>query len=199
MPNFLYNYSTLTMVAIVVASFVALTWTGALFIRPLARTFIRNQPGSSDIVAYLLGAHGVYFGILLGLLSVTAYGNFAATESLVADESAMMAAVYRDASSYPEPFRTQLTDILREYNEYVINEAWPLQRLGQIPRKGQTFLDRFQDAMIQYEPKSRAQEILHAEMFRQFNQLLEASRKRVLAVTSQIPDILWFVVYMGAW
>jgi hypothetical protein len=199
MPNFLYDCSTLTMVAIVVAFFVTLTWAGALFVRPLARTFIRNQPGSSDIVAYLLGAHGVYFGILLGLLSVTAYGNFAATESLVADESAMMAAVYRDASSYPEPFRTQLTDILREYNEYVINEAWPLQRLGQIPRKGQTFLDRFQDAMIQYEPKSRAQEILHAEMFRQFNQLLEASRKRVLAVTSQIPDILWFVVYMGAW
>jgi hypothetical protein len=94
------------MVAIVVGSFVTLTWAGAWFVRPLARTFIRNQPGSSDIVAYLLGAHGVYFGILLGLLSVAAYGNFAATESLVADESAKLAAVYRDASSYPEPFRT---------------------------------------------------------------------------------------------
>jgi hypothetical protein len=186
------------MVAFVIGFLLALTWAGALFIRPLARSLIRRQPGSSDIVAYLLGAHGVYFGILLGLLSVAAYGNYSATESLVTEESAKLAAVYRDAASYPEPFQTQLTDILREYTEYVINESWPLQRQGKVPAKGQTILDRFQGAMIKYEPKSRAQEILHAELFNQYNQLLEAQRKRVLAVTSAIPDILWFVVYIGA-
>jgi hypothetical protein len=198
MPNWLYEYSTSTMVAIVIGFFLLLTWAGAIFVRPLARSIIRRQPGSSDIVAYLLGAHGVYFGILLGLLSVAAYGNFSATESLVTEESAKLAAVYRDSASYPEPFRTQLTDILREYTEYTINEAWPLQRQGKVPAKGQTILDRFQGAMIKYEPKSRAQEILHAELFGQYNQLLEAQRKRVLAVTSEIPDILWFVVYIGA-
>src|SRR5262249_38566696 len=198
MPNWLYNYPTWTMVAFVVGFLLVLTWAGALFVRPLARSLIRRQPGSSDIVAYLLGAHGVYFGILLGLLSVAAYGNYADTESLVTEESAKLAAVYRDSASYPEPFRTQLTDILREYTEYVINESWPLQRQGKVPAKGQTILDRFQGTMIKYEPKSRAQEILHAELFNQYNQLLEAQRKRVLAVTSAIPDILWFVVYIGA-
>ncbi|WP_165227268.1 DUF4239 domain-containing protein [Aquisphaera insulae] len=198
MPDFLYDYSTSTMVLLVVGSFVLLTWLGAIVVRPIARSFLRNQAGANDIVAYLLGAHGVYFGILLGLLSVSAYGNFAATEGLVADESAKLAAVYRDSSAYPDPFREQLTKILREYVEYIVNEAWPLQRVGKIPLKGQTYLDRFQAAMIKFEPKSRAQEILHAELFKQFNELLEARRKRVLAVTSQIPDILWFVVYIGA-
>jgi hypothetical protein len=198
MPNWLYDYSTSSMVAIVIGFLLLLTWAGAMFVRPLARGLIRHQPGSGDIVAYLLGAHGVYFGILLGLLSVAAYGNFSATESLVTEESAKLAAVYRDSASYPEPFQTQLTDILREYTEYTINEAWPLQREGKVPAKGQTILDRFQGAMIKYEPKSRAQEILHAELFNQYNQLLEAQRKRVLAVTSEIPEILWFVVYIGA-
>jgi hypothetical protein len=198
MPDWLYDYPTWTMVSLVVVFFVMITWVGALFIRPLARSLIRRQPGSSDAVAYLLGAHGVYFGILLGLLAVSAYTNFSATEALVGDESAKLAAVYRDAASYPEPFRSQLTDILREYTEYVINEAWPLQREGKIPRKGQTFLDRFQETMIKYEPKSMAQEVLHAELFSQFNQLLEARRKRVMASTSAIPDILWFVVFIGA-
>lgn len=198
MPNVLYEFPTQAMVVMVIGFLLVLTWAGALFVRPLARTLIRHQPGVNDIVAYLLGAHGVYFGILLGLLSVAAYGNYSATEALVTEESAKLAAVYRDSASYPEPFRTQLTDILREYTEYTINEAWPLQREGKVPAKGQTILDRFQGAMIKYEPKSRAQEILHAELFSHFNLLLEAQRKRVLAVTSAIPDILWFVVYIGA-
>src|SRR5262245_56810000 len=65
MPNWLYEYPTWTMVAIVIGFLLLLTWAGAIFARPLARSIIRRQPGSSDIVAYLLGAHGVYFGILL--------------------------------------------------------------------------------------------------------------------------------------
>jgi len=39
-------------------------------------------------------------------------------------------------TAYPEPQRTELTTLLREYTRYVIEEAWPLQRQGLVPPGG---------------------------------------------------------------
>jgi hypothetical protein len=198
MPNWLYDVSTWTMVFVVSAFFVAVTWLGTLFIRPFVRTFVRRQPGANDLVAYLLGAHGVYFGILLGLLSVEAYGNFTSCDDLVEEEATRLAALYRDSSAYPPPIREDLTAILREYTRFIIDEAWPKQQKGLVPSEGVTFINRYQDTLMSFEPKTKAQEILHTETLRLFNSLVEARRKRIDAITEEIPDILWYVVYIGA-
>ena len=76
---------------------------GTIFIRPFLRAFLRRQPGLNDVVGYLLGAHGVYFGILLGLLALASYQNFSDVEKLVVDEATKLAALYRDAAAYPPP------------------------------------------------------------------------------------------------
>jgi hypothetical protein len=198
MPNWLYDVETSTMVAIVSAFFVGATWLGTLFIRPFVRTFVRRQPGANDLVAYLLGAHGVYFGILLGLLSVEAYGNFTSSEDLVEEEASRLAALYRDSSAYPPPIRNDLTDVLRQYTRFIIEEAWPQQQKGIIPKEGVAFINRYQDTLLSFEPKNKAQEILHAETLGLFNATVEARRKRIDAIESEIPDILWYVVYIGA-
>jgi hypothetical protein len=198
MPNWLYDVDTWTMVFVVSAFFVVLTWLGTLFIRPFVRTFVRRQPGANDLVGYLLGAHGVYFGILLGLLSVEAYSNFTSSEDLVEEEASELASLYRDSSAYPPPIRDELTKILGEYTRFIIDEAWPQQQKGLLPKEGVAFINRYQDTLISFEPKTKAQEILHAETLRAFNEMVTARRKRIDAIEAEIPDILWYVVYLGA-
>ena len=68
----IYDMPTWTMVLMVCVIFVGATWFGVIFIRPILRVFVGRQPGLNDLVGYLLGAHGVYFGILLGLLALAA-------------------------------------------------------------------------------------------------------------------------------
>jgi hypothetical protein len=198
MPDWLYDVDTSTMVIIVSAFFVTATWLGTLFIRPFVRTFVRRQPGANDLVAYLLGAHGVYFGILLGLLSVEAYGNFTSAENLVEEEASELASLYRDSSAYPPPIRDELTKILREYARFIIEDAWPQQQKGILPKEGVGFINRYQDTLMSFEPKTKAQEILHAETLRSFNSMVKARRERIDAIESEIPAILWYVVYLGA-
>jgi hypothetical protein len=159
---------------------------------------LRRQPGLNDIVGYLLGAHGVYFGILLGLLALSAYENFTETEGLVVDEATKLAALYRDVKAYPQPTGDDLANRLKIYTRYVIDKAWPLQKKGLIPLEGTDMMSEFQTKLASFEPKTPGQQVLHAEAYHQFNQFSEARRQRIHAITTGIPAILWWVVLLGA-
>ena len=194
----IYDMQTWTMVFMVCAFFVGVTWFGTIFIRPFLRAFVRKQPGLNDILGYLLGAHGVYFGILLGLLALASYQNFSDVEKLVVDEATKLAALYRDTAAYPQPYGDELTGHLRQYTRWVIDGAWPLQKKGIVPTQGTAIIDLFQDSLVKFEPQTKGQEILHAETYRQYNALVEARRQRLHAVDTGIPGILWWVVFIGA-
>ncbi len=193
-----YDMPTWKMVFMITAISVGVTWFGTIFVRPFLRVFFRSQQSANDLISYLLGSHGVYFGILLGLLALSAYQNFTDTDKLVSQEASRLAGLYRDVSSYPEPGRTQLCSLLRKYTRYVIDEAWPLQRQGIIPPGGVQMVSDFQDELMKFEPTTPRLEILHAQTLAQFNTFVESRRLRLHAVNTGIPAIIWYVMLIGA-
>jgi hypothetical protein len=76
---------------------------------------------------------GIIYGLLLGLLAVGAYQNHAETRRSVVAEAAALAALYRDISGYPEPYRADLKALVREYVRWTIEEAWAKHRQGIMP------------------------------------------------------------------
>ncbi|MBX7103782.1 MAG: DUF4239 domain-containing protein [Gemmataceae bacterium] len=194
----IYDLPTWQLVVLIASVFIAFSWTGTLFVRPFIRIFVGRRPEVNDAVGYLFGAHAAFYGILLGLLALAAYQNYTQADGIVALEAARLGALYRDVSSYPEPARGELQAHLREYTRFVIEEAWPQQQKGMVPKGGTQRMTRFQERLTQFEPVTKGQEILHAETFRQFNSMIEARRLRLNAVNSAIPPILWFVVFIGA-
>jgi len=99
---------------------------------------------------------------------------------------------------YPEPLRSQLRLDLREYLDYVIHEAWPLQRRGQVPGGGVEKVNNFEARLVAFEPATEGQKLLHAETLRGYSQMIEARRLRLDAVLTGIPGVLWFVIVIGA-
>lgn len=194
----LYDLPTWEMVALITAIFLAVNWLGSIFIRPFLRLIVRNQYGANDLISYLLGAHGVYFGILLGLLSLAAYENFNKAETQVTQEAASMSGLYRVFSGYPEPARGELRQLLREYARSVISDDWPAQRRGETPRGGTELVTKIQTSLYAFEPKTAGQELLHGQALSSFNDLRDFRRLRLYAVNSGIPELLWYVVLIGA-
>jgi hypothetical protein len=194
----IYDIPTWPMVGMFCVFFVGVTWLGIIFVRPILRAILGRHAGLNDSVGYLLGAHGVYLGVLLGLLAVSAYQNYTNVEGIVTNETTKLAGLYRDVDSYPEPDRTKLTSILKVYTEFVIKEAWPLQKKGLIPTKGTIIVNEFQKELMKFEPTTIGQQILHTEAIHQFNAFTEARRARLQSVTTGLPAILWAVVLIGA-
>jgi len=193
----IYDIPTWQLGLIFALLFVGITWIGILFVSPFLKLWLKGQEGINDIVGYALSGFGVFYGLLLGLLSVATYQNSTDVSSTVSKEAASLAALYRDVSSYPEPVRTELTGKIRAYTEFVINQAWPAQRKGEIHQGGVQMMDEFQKVMTGFEPVTKGQEILHAEALRQYNDMILLRRQRLQSIATGIPGVMWYVVGVG--
>jgi hypothetical protein len=91
-----------------------------------------------------------------------------------------------------------LEDLLKEYTRYVIEDAWPLQRVGIVPDAGVQRAAAFQARLATFEPQTKGQEAIHEAALRQFNTFFEYRRTRLYSVDFGIPLIMWVTVAVGA-
>jgi len=116
----------------------------------------------------------------------------------VSHEAIVLAALYRDVSSYPEPVRAELQGELRDYVQQIIDEAWPLQRHGKVPTAGVAMINDFQKVLTAFEPTTEGQKLLHSETLSAYNKMVEARRLRLDSVQTGLPGVMWVVILVGA-
>ncbi len=191
LPNWLFGLLCIT-------AFILLGAAGLYATRGFVRRVHREDHSHNDIVSYYLAAVTIFYGITLGLVSVGTWTNYNAIQDKVDREAQDLASLYRDAGSYPEPLRSQLTLDLRGYAHEVIEQSWPQQRQGLIPRGSAVYLDNFQQHLLQFQPTTMGQSVIYQESYRQFNDLVESRRSRLDSTTTSIPRSLWWLVLVGA-
>jgi hypothetical protein len=194
----IYDYPTKYMGTAFALLFLATTWAGIFFFRPIVRSWIHRERRANDMVGFALSSFSVLYGLLLGLLAVAAYQNFSSLSDIVTKEATSLAALYRDVGGYPQPIRGDLQNDLREYTRYVIDQAWPQQRVGIVPSITADKLTVIDDALLGFKPTEKREEIIHAETLLQFNNLTELRRMRLANVNTGIPHVMWWVVAIGA-
>lgn len=194
----LYDVPPARLSLLFIAVFVGFYWLGAIIVRPILRQFVKYTTSCNDIVGYVLSCFCVFYGLLLGLIAVTAYQNVSDASQNVTREAAALSALYEDVSQYPEPHGQNLRWLLRDYTRYVIKYAWPLQRKGIIPEEGTIRAEAFHEKLLEFPPRTPSEEIIHAEALRQFNNFLECRRMRLFSVNSSLPGTMWSVMILGA-
>ena len=138
------------------------------------------------------------YGLIAALTAVGVWQKYSEVATVVSDEATTIASLWRDLGGYPLPLRDATRDILKGYTEQIINEAWPLQRQGKIPKQGVEWMDRLQAQLFVFEPATESQKILHAETVHMFNQLVQQRRQRLDSVQGGLPSVLWCVLLPGA-
>lgn len=193
-----YDIPTASLALLFAVVFVGFTWLGIVFVKPFLRLLLRPQGGINDLVGYVLGGHSAFFGLLLGLLAVAAYQNLADLDKIVGREAGFLRSIYRSVTDYPEPVRSETLPLIREYTRYVVEEAWPLQRRGIVAGDGVSRMNAVQAKLFAFEPKNKAQEIVHTQTMAQFFEMAEVRRTRVQSIDAGVPAIMWYVVAIGA-
>jgi len=197
----IYDYPSWEIGLLFVVVFVAVTWLGIALTRTTVRGWsfrgwMHRSPHSNEMVGLALSSYFVLYGLLLGLLAVATYQNYAQVGDVVDREASSLAGLYRDVGGYPPATRDALRAELREYARYTIEVGWKQQQQGIVPKGGG--LKSVADTLIGFQPSTRGQEILHAEALHEFNHLYEVRRSRLASVTLGLPAVLWGVVVVGA-
>ena len=200
MPSFywVYDLPSWEFGAGTVAVFVALSLLALYPTRRWVRRQHRADHSHNEIVGFYLAAITVFYGITLGLVAVGTWTTFSEVGNKVSHEAETLSSLYRDVGDYPEPTHTELQTQIRDYTKAVIEVGWPMQRRGLVPPGQNAMIDQMTSTLTKFEPQTRGQEILHAEAFKQFNNLIEARRARLNSVTVGMPSALWTLVVLGA-
>jgi Protein of unknown function (DUF4239) len=193
----LYDIPVLALIGLFALVFVGLCWLGTILISPIIAPRFHGKTNLNEVLGDYLQYFGVIYGLLLGLLAVATYQNHTDVEKAVASEASALAALYRDISAYPEPDRSELKALIKEYTRSTIEDAWPLQRQGIDPWKVNRAAP-LHSRLATVEPQTEGHKALHNAALRQFNDFFEARRLRLFYVTAGIPPIMWYTVAVGA-
>ncbi len=184
---------------VIILSLCAFAVVGLLLVRRFVLPRLLIRSADSEFSGTMVQSVMVFYGLAVALIAVGVFETYSDVSTIVSQEAAELGAMYRDASSYPEPIRPVLQQQLRDYAQYVIHTAWPAQQRGQVALGGVEMLNRFQATLTGFEPDTDGQKILHGEALRAYNQLIEARSLRLDAVVNTgLPSVLWVVVLAGA-
>ena len=177
---------------------VGATWAGIVLLKPFLRLLLGREGDVNQSISYATSVFSLFYGLLVGLLTVAAFQNADRVQQNAFREASMIGALYGDMDSYPEPMRSEMRGLLRDYVLYTIHKEWPAHREGRALTGGAHRADAMRKRLASFQPEGASQEILHAEAMRVLHDFGEARQGRLGGVITRIPPVLWYAVAAGA-
>lgn len=183
---------------VVCAIFVIPTMAGSYLLQPSVARLFRGERDINTVLGFLLNAFALYFGVLLALLSIAVFENHNKAEDAVTREAAGIVKLYRDLRGYPEPARTELSNIMHRYVDEVVGPGWQIQARGEASPAEIAIMNDLHRRASGIQPASQGEILHHAQTLRAIDDFTESRRLRISAGGSAIPRIMWFIVLIGA-
>lgn len=194
----IYDIPTWSLGCLIIGTMVLVSCLGLA----VSRTFFYNRyritSDSNDAVNMVVSSMGMLYGLLLGLVAVATWENYASVDSITGKESTAISQLYRDVSTLQDPSKAELQQDLKDYLINVIEIDWPAQKLGNSTSGGTIIMTHFLGTLATYKTTSVEQQIFLAEVFTAYNRVIENRRLRMQAVNTGIPAIFWTVILVGA-
>ena len=202
MFNWLFETPAWLQAFIIVGGIVIASVAGLLVLRRgiyrLCCLQGEHSEAINEAISFFGAAMGVFYGLTASLIAINTWQSYTELRGLASREAASLAALYRDASGYPEPIRGKLEEELRKYTRHVIEVAWPAAARGEIVDVTTRQVNDFMELLYRFQPQDEGQKIIHAETVGRFNELVERRRQRIEQVGESLPGPLWGVVLVGA-
>ncbi|HET8723699.1 MAG TPA: DUF4239 domain-containing protein [Anaeromyxobacteraceae bacterium] len=182
----------------VVGAFVLVTVAVVMLTEPLRVRVRERFPRSFEQASFYGTQIWLAYTLILSLTAVGAWSEYQAASDKVSHEVATMEVLQRRAALYPEPVRTQMDDLIREYARVVADGEWPEQRAGKHPSAAKHLFGKLNLLLGDFEPRNLPDQMVHAETLRELTAASEARRARIHATTSSLPGVVWLVMLVGA-
>ena len=198
MPEFVYDVPTEALAVWFAAAAIGAVLIGIFVVKPVLRLLLGTGPDFNASINHATAGFSLFYGLLLGLLTVAAYQNAERVRESMMAEATTFGSIYSQMDSYPEPFRGDVKEVMRDYVLYTVHEEWPAHRVGRILNGGYNRAAAIRRAIGAFEPETEGQHIVHAEVVAAYRDFSTARQQRLAGVLIEIPDILWYAVLVGA-
>jgi len=157
----------------------------------------RLQP-HHDVAGFIFAILGVIYAVLLAFVVIVVWEQFEGAGEKVMKEANTIATMYRVAHAFPTPIERKIKGELHEYSEVVISQEWPAMANGGESTRAEEIISELYETMDSVEPSTVHESDVYMEMTAQLNEFSAERRERLLASRDGLPDVLWMVLYFGA-
>ncbi len=139
------------------------------------------------------------YSVLLAFIAFNVLTVHQDATQVVETEANYISNIFRGVHALPSAIAYPIQNNLIKYLDQIINKEWPEQKIGIIPKadaKGWHALDSVGSEL--YSSKVGAvNPVLQAEMLSQLDNLYNARRMRILAVSESLPTFMWGIIALG--
>jgi hypothetical protein len=114
MPEFLHDLPTTQLALVFSLIAVAAVLFGLLVAKPVMRLVFGTGADFNQNLAFGASGFNLFYGLLLGLLTVSAYQNSEKVRQAIQAEALAIGGLYADMETYPEPIRSDMREMLRD-------------------------------------------------------------------------------------
>src|ERR1039458_8154458 len=133
MLEFIFDIPLIITGPLIVGSLCLFAIGGLLLVRRYVLPRLRIHHEDAHFSGAMVHSVMVFYGLALALIAVNVFETYAGVSKIISQEARALVVVYRDVRAYPEAIRSQVKKELRDFVDYVIHEAWPLQQRGPVP------------------------------------------------------------------
>ena len=180
-------FIVLGALALAILMSVAIRRVGAR--RPLVKELSTTSRRPGDIF--------FVYGVILGLILVTAINNFNATRKSASTEASALVSMARSASALPPGLRDDLDHQLVCYARLARNEEWPAMARGGSSPFVSTAADRLPQTLARAARDPQAPSTIVSSLITAERDLSNSRRERLDAVNGSLPGPFWFVLIAG--
>ncbi|MCX5208555.1 DUF4239 domain-containing protein [Kitasatospora sp. NBC_00240] len=138
------------------------------------------------------------FSFILALSIVTAGTSLSKAADEVSNEGASLVNLYWATRPLSQSARDQVRELTREYTVTVINEEWPAMAEGGSSARAQEQYDALRRLLQDSSGDSKQEQTFARDSLLALREVGDARRARILAVSHEVPDYLWFGLILSA-
>lgn len=176
--------------------FIALAMAGPLLIR--RRIALERLRTNNEVAGFKFATIGVLYAVLLAFVVVITWERFHDAERALAAEAGSAATIYRLSSGLSEVSGAALRNRISAYLKSVLEDDWPAMAAGHSSPATTRALTSVYEEVVHYRPSDLRDSDLHRDLLQQLDQLTQARRERLVMAEGTVPNVIWFVLFMGA-
>jgi hypothetical protein len=153
---------------------------------------------NNDVAGFIISVVGTIYAVVLGFITVVVWQQFDSSRVNVALESASVGDVWHNAVGLPPAVRTRVRADMLDYARTMVNQEWPLMRLGSFSPRGDQLIMDATTVVGSMIPANLAQSNAQTSILRLLDELHDNRANRLASNTTAVSAFQWLVLWIGA-
>jgi Protein of unknown function (DUF4239) len=153
---------------------------------------------NNEVAGFKFATIGVIYAVLLAFAIVVVWERYNQAENDVAKEASAVATVLRLTQGLDAPHGAAVRAATVDYLKAAISRDWPAMAQGRPSHAVTVMLGKIYDAVLKYHAFDTNEALVVTQILQNVDEMSEARRQRLVVSTGIVPDVIWIVLFVGA-